>query len=111
MKFLLTVALLIGAMTAFAQNPIDGQWKGIRESPNGSFEVTYTLKVEGNVLTGTSKSQFGELKIENGKVDGKKFSYRLSVNDMIIDNTGELISQDEILVKSDRGNMKLTRVK
>ena len=111
MKFLLTVALLIGAMTAFAQNPIDGQWKGIRESPNGSFEVNYTLKVEGNVLTGTSKSQFGELKIENGKVDGKKFSYRISVNDMIIENTGELISQDEILVKSDRGDMKLTRVK
>jgi len=111
MKFLLTVVLLIGAMTAFAQNPIDGQWKGIRESPNGSFEVNYTLKVEGNVLTGTSKSQFGELKIENGKVDGKKFSYRISVNDMIIENTGELISQDEILVKSDRGDMKLTRVK
>jgi hypothetical protein len=44
-------------------------------------------------------------------VDGKKFSYRLSVNDMTIDNTGELISQDEILVKSDRGDMKLTRVK
>ena len=111
MKFRLTVALLIGAMTAFAQNPIDGQWKGIRESPNGSFEVNYTLKVEGNVLTGTSKSQFGELKIENGKVDGKKFSYRISVNDMTIENTGELISQDEILVKSDRGDMKLTRVK
>ena len=111
MKFLLTVALLIGAMTAFAQNPIDGQWKGMRESPNGSFEVTYTLKVEGNVLTGTSKSQFGELKIENGKVDGKKFSYRISVNDMAIDNTGELVSNDEILVKSDRGDMKLTRVK
>lgn len=111
MKFLLTVVLLIGAMTAFAQNPIDGQWKGIRESPNGSFEVNYTLKVEGNVLTGTSKSQFGELKIENGKVDGKKFSYRISANDMTIDNTGELISQDEILVKSDRGDMKLTRVK
>jgi hypothetical protein len=44
-------------------------------------------------------------------VDGKKFSYRLSVNDMIIENIGELISNDEILVKSDRGNMKLTRVK
>jgi hypothetical protein len=111
MKFLLTVALLIGAMTAFAQNPIDGQWKGTRETPNGPFEVTYTLKVEGNVLTGTSKSQFGELKIENGKVDGKKFSYRISVNDMAIDNTGELVSNDEILVKSDRGDMKLTRVK
>lgn len=111
MKFLFTFALLIGAMTAFAQNPIDGQWKGTRETPNGSLEVTYTLKVEGNVLTGTSKSQFGELKIENGKVDGKKFSYRVSFNDMTIDNTGELVGNDEILVKSDRGDMKLTRVK
>jgi hypothetical protein len=41
MKFLLTAAFLIGAITAFAQNPIDGQWKGMRETPNGSFEVNY----------------------------------------------------------------------
>ena len=111
MKLLFTVALLVGCMTAFAQSPINGEWKGSRETENGTFEVTYNFKVEGNVLTGTWKSNFGETKLENGKVDGKKISYSISLNDMTIHSTGELISNDEIHVKNDRGEMKLTRVK
>jgi len=111
MKFLITAALFVGCLTAFAQNPIDGEWKGSRETPNGTFEINYTFKVEGNTLTGTWKTQFGETSLENGKVDGKKFSYTISFNEMTINSTGELISDDEILIKNDRGEMKATRVK
>lgn len=111
MKLLFTLALLVGCMTAFAQSPIDGEWKGTRETPNGTFEVNYTFKVEGNVLNGTARSQFGEIKIDNGKVEDKKFSYSISFNDMTINSTGELVSKDEILIKNDRGEMKLSRVK
>ena len=112
MKHLLIIVFLMGGLTTFAQvNPIDGTWKGSRETPNGTFEITYTFKVEGNVLTGTWKAQFGETKLENGKVDGKKFSYTISLNEITISSTGELISDDEILVKNERGEMKLTRVK
>jgi len=111
MKLFFTIALLVAGMTAFAQSPIDGEWKGSRETPNGPFEVTYTFKVEGKVLTGTWKTQFGETKLDNGKVDDKKFSYSISFNDMTINSTGELINNDEIVIKNDRGEMKLTRVK
>ena len=111
MKFLLTAMLLFGAMVTNAQNAIDGTWKGTRETPNGTMEFTYTFKVQGDTLTGTIKSQFGELPIENGKVDGKKFSYSISFNDMTINSTGELISDDEIVTKNERGETKLTRVK
>jgi hypothetical protein len=111
MKYFLALTLLVGCLTAYAQNPIDGNWKGTRETPNGTFEVNYTFKVEGNVLTGTWKSQFGETKLQNGKVDGKKISYTISLNDVTINSTGELISENEILIKNDRGEMKLTRVK
>jgi hypothetical protein len=111
MKYLLTLALFIGCLTTYAQNPIDGNWKGTRETPNGTFEVNYTFKVEGNVLTGTWKSQFGETKLQNGKVDGKKISYTISLNDITVNSTGELISENEILIKNERGEMKLTRVK
>lgn len=111
MKILLTLLLLVGGMTAFAQNTIDGNWKGTRETPNGTFEVAYTLKVEGNNLTGTWKTQFGEAKIENGKVDGKKFTFNISFNDRKIDYTGEVINDNELSVKNERGELKLTRVK
>jgi hypothetical protein len=111
MKLFITLLFLIGGLTCFAQNTIDGNWKGTRETPNGTFEVNYTFKVDGNVLTGTWKTQFGETNLENGKIDGKKFSYSISFNDMKIDYTGEVVSDNELSIKSERGEMKLSRVK
>lgn len=111
MKYLITVILLFGFMVTNAQNAIDGNWKGSRETPNGTMELNYTLKVQGDTLTGILKSQFGEVPLDNGKVDGKKFSYSLSFNGNSIDFTGELLSDDEIVTKNERGETKLTRVK
>jgi hypothetical protein len=111
MKYIFSLLLLLGGYAVFAQNPIDGNWKGTRETPNGTFEVNYTFKVEGNVVTGVWKTQFGESKLENGKIEGKKFSYSITFNDTTISSTAELISENEILVKNERGEMKLTRVK
>jgi len=111
MKILFTLLLLAGGLTTFAQNAIDGNWKGTRETQNGTFEVNYTFKVQGNELTGTWKTQFGESKLENGKIDGKKFSYTISFNDMKLEYTGEVVNENELTIKSERGEMKLTRVK
>ena len=111
MKILLTLLLLAGGLTTFAQNVLDGNWKGTRETANGTFEVNYTFKVEGKELKGTWKTQFGEAKLENGKVDGKKFSYSISFNDRKIDYTGEIVNDNELALKNEMGEMKLARVK
>lgn len=111
MKILFSFAFLLFSISLLAQNPIDGAWKGTRETPNGTFEINYTFKVENDKLTGTWKTQFGETTIENGKVDGKKLSFSISFNDMTINNTGELINENEIVTKNERGEMKLSRVK
>jgi len=111
MKYMLSLLLILVTGIAFGQNAIDGNWKGTRETPNGPFEVSYTFKVEGNVVTGTWKTQFGEAKLEDGKIDGKKFSYSISFNDNKLASTAELINDNEIVVKNERGEMKLTRVK
>jgi hypothetical protein len=95
----------------FAQNPIDGNRKGSRDTPDGTFEVNYTFKVDGKDLKGLWKTQFGETPLENGKVDGKKISYTISFNGMTINSTGELFAENEILIKNERGEMKLARVK
>jgi hypothetical protein len=110
MKYLFTLLLVIGGLTTFAQS-IDGNWKGSRETPNGTFEVTYTFKTDGSDLKGTWKTQFGEAPIEKGKIDGKKFSFSISFNDMTINSTGEMVNENEITIKNERGEMKLTRVK
>lgn len=111
MKILFTLLFLAVGLIASSQNTLDGNWKGSRETPNGTFEVNYTFKVEGNTLTGTWKTQFGETKLENGKIDGKKFSYSISFNDRKIDYTGEVVNDNELLLKNELGEMKLTRVK
>jgi hypothetical protein len=111
MKYLFTLLLLAVGFTVLAQNTIDGNWKGSRETPNGNFEVNYTFKVEGTVLKGTWKTQFGEAQLENGKIDGKKLSFTISFNDVTINSTGEIINDNEILIKNERGEMKLARVK
>jgi len=100
-----------GFKPASDQNTIDGNWKGSRETPNGTFEINYTFKVEGNALKGTWKTEFGEAKLENGKVDGKRFSYSISFNDMTVNSTGEVVNENELLIKNEIGEMKLTRVK
>lgn len=111
MKLILTLLLLVGGAAVYAQNGIDGNWKGTRETPNGNFEINYTFKVQGTELQGTWKTQFGEAKLEKGKVDGKKFSFTISFNDLTIENTGELVGENEILIKNERGELKLSRVK
>ena len=111
MKYIFTLLFLIGGFTTFAQNTIDGNWKGTRETPNGIFEINYTFKVEGSEVKGTWKTQFGETTLEKGKIDGKKFSFTVSFNDITINSTGEVINENEILIKNERGEMKLTRIK
>lgn len=109
-KTFFILLFLVGSMAAFAQSKIDGKWKGTREGQNGTMELNYTFKVEGNKLTGSWVTPRGENKIEDGKVDGKKFSYTMSFGDMTMENNGELVSDNEIVIKTQRGEMKLTRV-
>ena len=111
MKLLFTFLMIVGSLTTFAQNAIDGNWKGSRETPNGTFEINYTFKAEGPSLKGTWKTQFGESPLEKGKIDGKKFTFSISFNDNTMESTGEIINENEITVKNERGEMKLTRVK
>lgn len=111
MKYLLSALLLFGFMTSNAQSKIEGNWKGSPQTPNGTFEVNYSFKVSNDSLTGTLKSKYGELAIEKGKVDGKTFSYSISFNDNSINFTGELVTDDTIVTKDERGETTLTRVK
>ena len=111
MKYFLILLFLGASLTIFAQTKIDGNWKGTRETPDGTFEVNYTFKVEGKTLTGMLKAQFGEFPLENGKIDSNKISYSITFNGTTVNSTGEILNENEILIKNEFGEMKLTRVK
>ncbi len=63
--------LMALALVASAAD-ISGTWKGTIETPGGSFDNTFVLKAEGAKLTGLQGGPGGELKIDEGKVDGDK---------------------------------------
>jgi hypothetical protein len=63
-----------------AADVITGTWKGSIETPGGTFENTFVLKAEGSALTGTLQGgPGGELKIEEGKVDGNNVSFAVNM--------------------------------
>jgi hypothetical protein len=66
------------SLTAFAAD-VTGNWKASLETPNGSMEFTYVLKADGNTVTGTIQSQMGDMKIDEGKLDGEKISFSTTV--------------------------------
>ena len=76
-------AILISSLAVFAlSTDITGKWKGTMQGPNGDMEMVFNFVAKGDSLTGTAESPMGELPISNGKIDGDKFSFDISFNDM-----------------------------
>ena len=68
------------ALVAYAA-AIDGTWKGNVDTPAGTFETTLVLKADGNQLTGTVQGgPAGEMKVEEGKIDGDKVSFVVNMD-------------------------------
>ncbi len=98
--FVLCAALLVvfGARPLFAASDMTGKWTTTdMKSPDGStFTLTFDFKQDGTKLTGTVTGPQGDpLAIDNGKVDGDKFSFTVSFNGMTITHDGT-INGDEI---------------
>jgi len=79
MLFLLAV---LDAVAFAADVDVTGNWKASVETPNGSMDLTYVLKSTGNVVTGTIQSQMGEMKIDEGKIDGDKISFSATIENI-----------------------------
>jgi hypothetical protein len=123
MKTLLSLcAAMLMALPALSARAADvtGTWSAQMTTPNGDFQLTFTFKQDGAALTGTVLGPQGDaIAISDGKVDGDKLSFKVSVNGMTITHDGTVnAAGDEITLstKSDSGDfpardMTLKRVK
>jgi hypothetical protein len=90
--------LAVVALTASAAD-ISGTWKGMIETPGGSFENTFVLKAEGATVTGTLQGgPGGDQKIDEGKVDGDKVSFSVTMEFGKLNYAGTF-SADEMKLK------------
>jgi hypothetical protein len=96
-KFLSVIVLLLAVSSVYAQG-IDGTWVG--SAPNGEMTLTFVFKVTDGKLTGVVKTPNGDSEIINTKIDGKKFSFDVSFNDMTIKHDCVLQEDNTINMKA-----------
>src|SRR2546421_9811994 len=59
----------------------DGKGSGSLDTPMGAIQVAFNFKAEGATLTGTTTGpDGGDIAIKNGKVDGDKISFVVSLD-------------------------------
>ena len=74
------VVLMLVAVPAKAAN-VDGKWTGSLDTPMGAVQVGFNFKADGTTLTGTTTGPDGsEIAIKNGKVDGDKITFMVSID-------------------------------
>lgn len=73
----LSVSLFIIAFCTICALAADasGKWTTTISTQIGELAYTYDFKVEGNKLTGKAKSQFGEIEITEGKINGAEIAF------------------------------------
>jgi hypothetical protein len=74
------LALMLSAAPAHAAD-VDGKWTGSLDTPMGTVQVGFTFKADGATLNGTMTGpDGGEIAIKNGKVDGDKIEFLVSID-------------------------------
>jgi hypothetical protein len=100
MKKILPVIMFLLVTSSGYANGIEGTWVAKMQGPDGEMELTFILKMDGGKLIGVVRSPNGDIEITNTKVDGKKFSFDVSFNDMTIKHDCTLQEDDTIDMKA-----------
>ena len=111
MPVLVTIVLVLAAAPARAAD-VDGKWSGSLDTPMGAVQVAFTFKADGATLTGsTSGPDGGEVPIKNGKIDGNKISFvvTLDFGGMMFDlNYTGVVSPDVVKLTIDFMGMPMS---
>jgi hypothetical protein len=66
---------------AFVVADISGKWTGVIKTPDGNdLQVSYNFKVDGDKLTGTAESPAGQVTVDDGKITGDTFTFKVTVD-------------------------------
>ncbi len=105
MKIRIALLSCLLAAAAFAAD-ISGKWTYEQQGRNGAMTVTMTLKADGSNLTGSISGRNGDTAINNGKIDGDKFSFdvtrQMGDNSVTIKYSGT-VAGDELKMSVDAG--------
>jgi hypothetical protein len=111
-RLALVIALCVVAFAPLRAADVDGKWSGSIDTPMGAIPIEFNFKADGATLTGSMGGpDGGQIPIKNGKIDGNKISFNVSVDfgGMTLDfvYTGSL-SGDTLQMSSDFMGMPFT---
>ena len=111
-RLALVVTLSVVAFAPLRAADVDGKWSGSIDTPMGAIPIEFNFKADGATLTGSMGGpDGGQIPIKNGKIDGNKISFNVSVDfgGMTLDfvYTGSL-SGDTLQMSSDFMGMPFT---
>ena len=76
-RFSILAGVLALAVSALAQNAVDGKWAGEVQSGRGPQQITITLKADGGTLTGSiTGGRGGEVAIKEGTISGTTLKFK-----------------------------------
>ncbi len=101
-KTSLSIALLFLFILACLAAELTGTYKGSVMFQDRKLDLTYKLKAEGEILTGSINSEYGELPLFDGKVDGTNFAYKIDIGNGPMESKGVFMG-DSIVITSNLG--------
>ncbi|MBS1520796.1 MAG: glycoside hydrolase [Bacteroidetes bacterium] len=111
-KIFIAIALICSAIVGMAAVFADanGKWTGSFIGPDSNpIDVTYTIKVDGDKLTGDATAQGITLKLDSGKITGDDFKFTITNPEGVtIPHVGKYIAQgDSISMNVDYQGFKM----
>jgi hypothetical protein len=106
---LLPFCLTISSTTA---GDPGGRWKGTDNSPNGSMDLMYTFKIDGQKLSGSVEGPNAALDLENGSYKDSVLSFDLVIMGKPLHQTGKYYGDSVVLdftVRSGPKHLKLLK--
>jgi hypothetical protein len=77
----LSVCFVLAALTAVWAEDVTGKWVAQVPGREGQTrETTFTLKAEGDKVTGTVSGRQGDTPIADGKISGSDISFTMTAN-------------------------------
>jgi hypothetical protein len=58
---------------------VDGNFDCITKSPMGDQKSVFSVQTNGDTFTGKNEGAMGSMDVENGKVDGNKLTWTMSM--------------------------------
>jgi len=101
-KITLSIASIFLFVLVCLAADLTGTYKGSVIFQESKLDVTYKLKAEGETLTGSITTTYGELILTDGKIAGNDFSYKIDIGSGPMESKGKFMG-DSIMVTSNLG--------